>query len=59
MSLKVLTDFLAALLEQRGQAKDETVQAAELCLSGLLTWIAQHPRRPVEMIEKIALSQLL
>jgi AcrR family transcriptional regulator len=62
VDLKTLVEFLAALLERRERdtrTGDEARQAAEFCLSGLLTWIYQHPERPSETAEKLALSQLL
>ncbi|MFD5847470.1 hypothetical protein [Streptomyces chartreusis] len=57
-----IAEFLGKLLERQevhDQGDIPTVEVAELYLSGLLTWIVQHPERSGGDAAKLVLSQLL
>ena len=61
LSFWQLVEFLAKLLERCDHVNQRTAQAvdvADLFLSGLLTWIVQHPERSGEEAANLMLSQL-
>ncbi|MFJ2006712.1 hypothetical protein [Streptomyces chartreusis] len=57
-----IVEFLGKLLERRqrtDQCSIPAVEVADFHLSGLLTWIVQHPERSGEDAATLTLSQLL
>jgi AcrR family transcriptional regulator len=57
-----IAEFLGKLLERRqrtNQCSIPAVEVADFYLSGLLTWIVQHPERSDEDAATLTLSQLL
>ncbi|MGW0495760.1 TetR/AcrR family transcriptional regulator [Streptomyces sp. NPDC003007] len=57
-----LTELLGKLLERQechDQSDTPAVEVADFYLSGLLTWIVQHPERSGEDAAKLTLSQLI
>ena len=62
VSFRQVAEFLGKLLERRERADQCSVPTAEVAdffLSGLLTWIVQHPDRSGEDTARIVLARLL